>query len=80
MPDFTPTTQRALLKFNNKRVITNSTVFKPSIKPGFIGQMFAFGEHDGFANAQKSTIASTYNKRFKILRVRRMVGAQVSRN
>jgi len=79
MPDFTSTSQRALLKFNNKRVITNSTVFKPSIKRGLIGQMYAFGEQYGFANAQKSTIANTYNKAFTISRARLMVDAQVYR-
>ena len=79
MPDASTLNQHAILKFNNKRVITDSLVFKPTIKLGLIGQMYASGEQDGFSNPQKSTSANTYNKGFTISRVRIMVGAQVSR-
>lgn len=79
MPDATELSKHALLGFNNKRVLTDSIVFKPSIKVGLVGQMYAFGEQDGYSNPQKSTSANTYNKGFNIARVRIMLGGQLSR-
>lgn len=44
-----------------------------------LGQMYAFGEQDGFAKPQTSTSPKTWNRGFTLSRLRIMLGGQLTR-
>lgn len=78
-PNFTQIRKYSILGINRKKVLNDTSAFKPTLQIGALMHMFAFAQQDGYSNPQNAASPTDWNRGFTLYRARVLIGGQLSR-